>query len=90
MAATLDAPAAQEATVLPHAARQEAKPQLDAGRAARLYATRAVALLRQAAAKGYNDLDALQGDKDLDPLRERADFKQLRAELEAKRKTESK
>src|SRR5262249_3349123 len=48
------------------------------------YATRAVALLRAAAAQGYKDLAHLKQDSDPDVLRSRADFQQLVKELEAK------
>jgi tetratricopeptide (TPR) repeat protein len=48
------------------------------------YADQAIAMLRDALAKGYNDADHLQTDKDLDPLRSREDFKTMVAELEAK------
>jgi serine/threonine-protein kinase len=46
------------------------------------YAVRAVALLRQAVAKGWKNFAHLQKDPDLDPLRQRADFQKLLAELE--------
>ena len=46
-------------------------------------AKRAVALLQQAVAKGYKDVEHLKKDDDLKALREREDFKQLVAELEA-------
>jgi serine/threonine protein kinase len=48
------------------------------------YAGEAMAMLRDAVAKGYNDADQVQTDKDLDPLRSREDFKTVVAELEAK------
>jgi eukaryotic-like serine/threonine-protein kinase len=50
------------------------------------YAARAVAVLREAVAKGYKDVAHLKKDTDLDPLRGRDDFKKLLAELEAKSK----
>src|SRR5262249_45322449 len=49
------------------------------------YAARAVALLRDAVAKGYNKVAHLKKDSDLDALRQRADFQQLLADLEAKK-----
>ena len=49
------------------------------------YAARAVALLRQAIAKGAKDPGTLKAP-DLDPLRGRADFQQLQAEFEKKAK----
>ena len=48
------------------------------------YADQAMAMLRDAVAKGYKDADHMKKDKDLDPLREREDFKKVVAELEAK------
>jgi hypothetical protein len=48
------------------------------------YGDAAMAMLRQAVAKGYKDLAHLNGNQDLDSLRGRDDFKQLVAELEAK------
>jgi serine/threonine-protein kinase len=46
------------------------------------YTERAMALLRQAVAKGYRDAAHLKRDKDLDPIRSRPDFQKLLAELE--------
>ena len=48
------------------------------------YADQAMAMLRDAVAKGYKDADHMKKDKDLDPLREREDFKNVVAELEAR------
>ncbi len=48
------------------------------------YADQAMAMLRDALAKGYKDAGQMQTDKDLDPLRAREDFKTVVAELEAK------
>jgi hypothetical protein len=45
------------------------------------YAALAVALLREAVAKGYADLPRMNTDKDLDSLRDRADFRELVAGL---------
>jgi serine/threonine protein kinase/Flp pilus assembly protein TadD len=47
-------------------------------------AKRAIALLRQAVAKGYKDADHMKKDDDLKALRERDDFKKLVEELEKK------
>jgi eukaryotic-like serine/threonine-protein kinase len=47
-------------------------------------ATRAVALLRQAVAQGFNNAEHMKRDDDLTVLRQRDDFKKLLAELEKK------
>jgi serine/threonine-protein kinase len=60
-------------TNLPDARRQEL---------ARQYGDRALAMLRQAVAKGYKDLAGMQKDKDLEPLRSRQDFQKLLRELQ--------
>jgi tetratricopeptide (TPR) repeat protein len=49
----------------------------------RLYAQRAVEVLRQAADKGFRRLDVLRSDSALDPLRSREDFQKLLADLSA-------
>ena len=54
------------------------------------YADQAMAMLRDAVAKGYKDVEHMKKDKDLDPLREREDFKKLVAELEAAKEAPSK
>ncbi|HKI36902.1 MAG TPA: protein kinase [Gemmataceae bacterium] len=54
------------------------------------YAARAVALLRQAIAKGYKDAAHVKTDSDLDALRPRDDFKKLLADLEAATKPKDK
>jgi eukaryotic-like serine/threonine-protein kinase len=46
------------------------------------YAARAVALLRQAIAKGYKNLEHLKKDEDLKALQQREDFQKLLQELE--------
>jgi serine/threonine protein kinase len=46
------------------------------------YASRSMALLRRAVAKGYGDAAHMKRDSDLDPLRGREDFKALLANLE--------
>jgi serine/threonine protein kinase len=51
------------------------------GTAAEDYAARAVALLRQAFARGFHDPRALRADDSFDALRERTDFQQLLADL---------
>ena len=46
------------------------------------YAERAVALLRQAVAKGYSDVNGMKNDDDLKPLRLRDDFQELLREMQ--------
>jgi serine/threonine-protein kinase len=63
----------------------EKDPQADAGRRhqqAQFYGDQALAMLRTAVAKGYQDAAHMRKDKDLDPLRGRDDFQKLLAELE--------
>jgi tetratricopeptide (TPR) repeat protein len=48
-------------------------------------ARRAVALLRQAVAKGYKDAEHMKKDDDLKTLRQRDDFKELLAEMDKAR-----
>jgi serine/threonine protein kinase len=50
------------------------------------YADQAIAILRDAVAKGYRDIEHMKKDKTLDALRQREDFKNLLAELETKKK----
>jgi hypothetical protein len=47
-------------------------------------AQRAMALLREAVAKGFNNAEQLRTDDDLVTLRQREDYRQLLAELEKK------
>jgi serine/threonine protein kinase/tetratricopeptide (TPR) repeat protein len=47
------------------------------------YGDQAMAMLRDAVAKGYKDAAHMKKDTDLDPLRSREDFKKLVADLEA-------
>ena len=54
------------------------------------YADQTMAMLRDAVAKGYKDVEHLRTNKDLDPLREREDFKRLVAELEVAKEAPSK
>ena len=54
------------------------------------YADQAMAMLRDAVAKGYENIEHMKQDNNLDPLRERADFKKVVAELEAARQAPSK
>jgi tetratricopeptide (TPR) repeat protein len=54
------------------------------GERRQIRADRAVELLKQAVAAGWNDVMQTKQDTDLDPLRARDDFKKLLAELEAK------
>jgi serine/threonine protein kinase len=58
-------------------------PLADTPEAKEMYAARAVELLRQAVAKGYNDVAGMKTDTDLDALRQRDDFKKLFADPEA-------
>jgi hypothetical protein len=46
------------------------------------YAERAVALLRQAVAKGFRDANGMKNDDDLKPLRPRDDFQKLLREMQ--------
>ena len=48
------------------------------------YARRAIALLRQAVAAGYQDAAHMKKDPDLDSLRGRDDFEKLLKEMDAK------
>jgi len=48
------------------------------------YAKRAVQLLRQAAAKGFNEVEKYRQDSDLDALRQHPDFNNFLAEVEKK------
>jgi serine/threonine-protein kinase len=76
----------EAASVHAVAAAQAAKaaPPHTSSLRAEQYARRAVALLRQAVQKGYQDVAHLKTDADLDALRQRPDFQQLLADLEAK------
>jgi serine/threonine-protein kinase len=67
-------------------AEKQSPPHTNSLRAEQ-YARRAVALLRQAVAKGYRDSAHLKKDPDLDPLQPRADFQQLLGELDARGKS---
>ncbi len=49
------------------------------------YAARAVAPLKQAVEKGYNDAAHIKKAPDLDALRDRTDFKALLKELEGRK-----
>jgi hypothetical protein len=64
-------------------------PRLDEARRkelARSYSDRALAMLRQAVARGYTDAAHMRQNPDLEPLRARAEFKMLLADLEGKTK----
>jgi hypothetical protein len=50
------------------------------------YAARAVELLRQAAARGYENVDRFKSESDFDSLRNRDDYRKLLADLEEKAK----
>jgi tetratricopeptide (TPR) repeat protein len=71
------------ALCVPLAAKDTKLPEAERPKQARAYTDRAMELLRQAIAKGYQDIAHLKKDTDLDPLRSREDFKKLLAELEA-------
>jgi serine/threonine-protein kinase len=64
-------------------AAKAAPPHTSSLRAER-YATRAVALLREAVQKGYKNVAHMKKDADLDALRVRDDFQQLLGQLEQK------
>jgi hypothetical protein len=49
------------------------------------YAERAVALLRQAVAKGYSNVHEMKNDDDLKPLRPRDDFQKLLRDMQKER-----
>jgi hypothetical protein len=53
---------------------------------AQKYADRALALVRQAIARGFKDAERMQKDPRLEPLRTREEFKKLLAKLEGKTK----
>jgi tetratricopeptide (TPR) repeat protein len=53
---------------------------------ARSYADRALALLRQAVERGFNDAVQLKKDPDFEPLRAREEYRKLVADLEGKTK----
>jgi hypothetical protein len=53
---------------------------------ARSYADRALALLRQAVARGYKDTARMKQNPDLKPLQARDEFRKLLADLEGKKK----
>jgi hypothetical protein len=59
-------------------------PGADAARLAKECADEAMTLLRQAVAKGFNDIEHLKND-DLKALREREDYQKLLKELEEKK-----
>jgi tetratricopeptide (TPR) repeat protein len=73
------------ALVAAHAEKAPRPPQTSSLRAEQ-HARRAMALLRDAVAKGYRDVAHLRRDPDLDRLQVRADFQQLVADLEARQK----
>jgi hypothetical protein len=70
---------ADKADQLPEARRKEL---------ANSYADRALALLRQAVALGFNDAEHMNKNPDLEPLRARAEFRKLLDELKGKREEE--
>jgi serine/threonine-protein kinase len=72
------------------AEKDEALPEARRRELARSYADRAMELLSQAIANGYNDAAHIKDDKDLEALRGRADFQKLLQDLESKTKREAK
>jgi tetratricopeptide (TPR) repeat protein len=67
------------------AAGKDAKlPQAERTMLQEQYAARAIEYLRQAVAKGYQNLPLIKSDSDLNPLRGREDFKKLVEEAEKK------
>ncbi len=54
------------------------------------YADQAMAMLREAVAKGYENVEHVKKEKALDALREREDFKKVVTELEVARQARSK
>jgi tetratricopeptide (TPR) repeat protein len=66
-------------------AAKEAKAPLTDGRGSDMLADEAMAMLRQAIAKGYKNASHMKLDNDLDALREREDYKKLVKELEEKK-----
>jgi hypothetical protein len=62
------------------------KQGADAAPLAKKSSLEAMALLKQAVAKGYKNAAHMKQDKDLDALHDRADFKKLVTELEAVQK----
>ena len=70
----------------------EKDDQLDAAKrqaAVQFYGDQAMAMLRDAVAKGYKDAAHMKKDTDLDPLRQREDFKKLLSELAEKAKADA-
>ena len=57
--------------------------------AMQFYGGQAMAMLRDAIAKGFKDVAHMKKDTDLHPLRQREDFKKLVAELEKKNASEA-
>jgi serine/threonine protein kinase/tetratricopeptide (TPR) repeat protein len=71
---------------IPIVQKNDKASQEDRDNQAALYGDEAMAMLRDAVAKGFKDTAHMKQDKDLDPLRGREDFKKLLAELEATKK----
>jgi tetratricopeptide (TPR) repeat protein len=74
------------ALCVPLAEKDIKLPEAERPKQAHTYGDRAMALLRQAIAKGYQDAAYMKQDADLKPLHARPEFQQLLKELEAKAK----
>jgi serine/threonine protein kinase len=74
----------------PLAAKDTNFADSERSRLSRHYAERAMQFLRQAADKGFDDVDYLKKDEKVDALRTRPDFQKLVAELEKKTAKKSK
>jgi hypothetical protein len=71
------------AKCIPIVEKDEKANKVERGKQMQFYGDQAMAMLRDAVAKGYKDAAHMKKDTDLDPLRSRDDFKKLVAELEA-------
>jgi pentatricopeptide repeat protein len=71
-------------------AAKPAKRSVASAPGSKKLAEEAIALLKQAVAKGFRDVAHMKKDKDLDALRARADFKKVIAELEVAKKDRGK
>ncbi len=76
------------ARCVPLAEKDDRLPEAHRRALAQLYAGRAMALLGEAVAKGYQDADAIRKHAAFEPLRGRADFQVLVRTLEEKAKLE--
>jgi hypothetical protein len=71
------------ALCIPIVEKDEKASKEDRAKQLQFYGDQAMAMLRDAVAKGYKDAAHMKKDTDLDPVRSREDFKKLVAELEA-------